>query len=511
MDAVTYGDGWKFADHVIKHGRFLVRDNKCILDQLLPGAMASCDCERRAMEYMWSRQSDGVLTSRYISNGTYEVGVKGMRLAGEPIMKVFHIQHSLTADKLNLLKKDFSDIYFVTGGENHDHVCAHTSTRKLTSDLADRICRLDKDVRVLDIYGNPAANLKSNKRDGPRIDTVVEKILPKDFVRAATKWGDLDAVAANGGRTYVDSVRNYTTVPIGELAEQIEQYSIFVAVHTLYYLSKEEIASLLSKRRGSKLYAIVHRFLGDEGSFWGGEIEWFKTDSDHGQQITQLNVLTNESYDHPDNSWLFNGGSWHNDLLGMGWTTQYVASDTFLVTMTSVPVPQCRMDVAALRRDLMPQARVDDNTVTVCVQGKQVVVDNVDKAAFKDMCAHVSGKARTADQFRDHLAATKRKMAKSKTLGTRDAANTAVASFFMSMEKDKDVVGGLMALTVSQRGSFRHTLSDKVPLGTLNILDKILGVGVLVAASHGQAPHKTVSAVLRMTRGAVASHGTNID
>jgi hypothetical protein len=296
----------------------------------------------------------------------------------------------------------------------------------------------------------------------------------------------------------------------------MRSYDGFVAFHTLYYMQKDELAKLLSFKRGSTLVATVHRFKGKSGTLNNGEQTYTKFIHMGRWWVRQTNVRTGESYEHPDIEWLFEHDSCQGpDGNGIGWTTNILCPDTFEIVMVSVPNRQVLMSPRHLANEVDAVIdNVDDEVAVtgkahVCIGGTRTELAVDAPVAFKQMRLHVSGKARTADQFKDHLAATKRAMIKHKE-DQANAASTAIASFMVDFEADSTITRQVIGSNQESVKSLELTLRGHAPLSCRNAVDKLLALGI-IAISVRTGSEKSLSKALRAGRDLLSSNGTNVN
>jgi len=109
----------------------------------------------------------------------------------------------------------------------------------------------------------------------------------------------------------------------------------YISIHTLYYLSDYQIASLL-RPSGSRMIALVHRHSGIQGSLFNGECTYGKK----GATVEQVNALTGERYVHRDLSWLWDSSTKvvYTDAGGFVWTFHMVSKETWIIVLTATPV-----------------------------------------------------------------------------------------------------------------------------------------------------------------------------
>jgi hypothetical protein len=460
---------------------------------MLPGQEAKCSCQRAALNAARSRQVNWVTTSAdWVLSGCTQRGIPGFCKASDNVRKCVELGFSLSKEKFAKLTADFPQFHVLSGTHAHDHPLAHARTKFASAVLVDS---LPKHLsRVVDLFGNPQSNEWTRHRtEGTRIDTLVSLVTPKDYIRSVEKWGDLV------NRDYVQSgqLRDYMNEPFIQDADGL------LSIHTLYYLTKKEIATVLAGKR-KMLYALVHRFKGLEGSLNEGEQTWKKKRVGDFYFVTQKNVVTGEAYSHPDIEWIFEQGSWAHSTgseHGMGWTTQLICEDTFLVKFTACPASICEVDFhPVLGEKVLPFDTFEEDLVngivTVKLGNTRETYTDIDSLAFKEMRAVVSGKARTPEQLKDHLAGTKRAMKKKETLTSHSVGCTALASFFIDVDKDLRLISAMNMASEEQRHELSSALSGYVMFSQRDIVNRTLQM-VATAASFAPGGSAVSNLVLK--------------
>lgn len=449
---------------------------------------------RKACEFLWTFDQSDRPASLAVVNGSYTRGIKE---AGDRLLWKTHLQ--LTPAQLKALQETHPSYWFVTGTTHHDHPIAHINTQIASRGLIARVVAAGG--TWLDLHGNPAANAKTNVRHpNVTIKTMVELCTPKDHIRAATKWGNWEQDA----NVFQSSMRDVSLHPTEDKRTLIGGLSGAISIHTLYYYERKEIAAFLAMNKGRPLHALVHRFVGDDGTLCNGEMTFCRRAGTFGDRITQTNKDTGESYEHPDNEWLFQGASsWHNETDGFGWTISAAGCDTYLVTLVYVAPPACRMDPLA---ELGKQLTHCQGELSVVLPTDQspTYFPSVCRVTAKYMVSHVSGKARTSAQFKDHLAATKRAMKKNGSLEHRSVAQTAVYSFVRDMEEEKEVLRVIGDLQGESREIARY-------LGTGTAIDEMGVMSKMLTVAATMSDGKKLSSAFRMGAALARTHGDSLE
>jgi hypothetical protein len=190
---------------------------------------------------------------------------------------------------------------------------------------------------------------------GKRIETLVNIETERDELRAVYKWGPMHGA---------DGQLRYHLGPVDQFAELVDEaeqgeesplYAGYLSIHTLYYLTEQQISKLLGPAgkfplgRGRKLVAVVHRHkqnvhMTEDGervhagdtSMFGGEIRY----EHDGISIKQTNVETGESYRHRSIDWLWTSETkvWRDPASNwaFSWDLQKFTEDTWIVKFAAV-------------------------------------------------------------------------------------------------------------------------------------------------------------------------------
>jgi hypothetical protein len=358
--------------------------------------------------------------TQYVPVGLEQKGI-GEITPGFAAKKMFPLDYGLLEQEFKFLNLRFPEWFFISHNSGcHDHPVAHTSTKlaiRRKMDSLEKGTIADPKV-YFDLNGNPTANEAFMRRVPEiKIITFVELITPKDYVRAATKWGP--QFRADGTWRYLTThIRDIPT----ELAGFGDCVAGFLSFHTTYYYDPVEIMNLLAWAPGSKYYGVMHKFDGHSGTLNNGEQSWVKSPSGAQTLITQTNVKSGEFYQHPDNSWWYEHDSYCTDQVGMGWTTNMLCDETYVITATGCPPVQCRMSTGCFQiKPLMKTlkhttalAQTQDqiasgNRVTLSLFGAVTSMDIHPRLVpfFGEMRSTVINKSRNAKNFQDHVSRCK--------------------------------------------------------------------------------------------------------
>jgi hypothetical protein len=355
-----------------------------LLSLMQPFTDAKCDCERKACEQAWTSSSPGCFQTEWVNPGAYR---KGIKLGSEfnrdmPAKRVFPLRFALSQAETKTMHERYPQWIFVSvGSDNHDHPVAHACTQINTFLTLEGL----KAGRYLDLHGNPTSNERFNGLRGQKkrvtIDTVVQLATAKDYIRKATKWGP--AVSDKGVTRYIESdIRDLPS----KHAAQMALYDGLLSFHTLYYYREMgQLAKLLNSTKGKILTAIIHKFDGTKGNLNKGEQEWVKEVKSGIPTITQTNVHTGETYEHPSPDIWFNSKAWAPmfiededlDAPALAWTMNRQCDDSYIVTIVAVPKraaildPTCALDL----HDVVAVNRPKTNSPQVVKERQTVVFD----------------------------------------------------------------------------------------------------------------------------------------
>jgi len=153
---------------------------------------------------------------------------------------LFRRKHSVSANQLSTLEKLFPDFRFQFGkGAPHDHPLGATE-RAICETLAlQEIERDHGDVAITDIGGNPVRHAQNGRIN----------------VHSCTPILSSDDVCRRLNPAIGDVNRCFNTASDCDV-----NVDVYLSVHSLYYLSQEQILDLVYRSNKGALYAVVHKF-----------------------------------------------------------------------------------------------------------------------------------------------------------------------------------------------------------------------------------------------------------
>jgi len=265
----------------------------------------------------------------------------------------------------------------------------------------------------------------------------------------------------------------------------IQECDGLISVHTAYYMSASEHHGMLNKLKGTALHrALVHKFPLDvnNGTINNGEQEWTRKPA-HGDtySITQTNIETARTYNHPDNSWMF-GNSWSDGTNALALDQTKVCDDLWIVTMRICPAAITHREQASVDHghNVSPgHAHPVNSKEFIALEGyamlahpdlealpERLAISRHMAPVFEKMRMRCVGKARTAAQYKDHVSFCRNALATAAkaadvTFSVREYFDLCRGSFWVDMrdqvEADKTLFDdnyllGLTADTVYTHG-----------------------------------------------------------
>lgn len=257
-----------------------------------------------------------------------------------PRLPTFMLPYCLDKEQLSFITHRFPRTTFrCTSDIMHDHPIAHTET-KIAAEKAKRM--IPEGHLVLDLFGNPGDADRFNRQQ--RNANVPKTSIPylcikseKDYIRSL-EWGL--PTHPNGKVRYIEGAAG----PVQDLEPNERGIMVnvphtgatltYLSVHTLYYLTDEEICTLL-RPEGSRMLAVVHRHPNDVGKMFNGECSYAKIEG----AVEQVNALTGERYVHRDLSWLWDSKTKvvRTSVGAFVWTFQMITPDTWIIKLTACP------------------------------------------------------------------------------------------------------------------------------------------------------------------------------
>jgi hypothetical protein len=250
-----------------------------------------------------------------------------------PKRRPYTVPFFLVEEKLKLATSRFPRTLFRVGNDcGHDHPLGHLETMIGTDSVARMFRAGDT---ILDIYSSPKVvarlNAQQVRSNNPKTFHSVCKIMTeKDYLRQ-TGWDGLPHFLLEEGET-MEEVFDCASwfAPRGEVKPRI----MLMAIHTIYYMTDETIAVMLS-RPGTKMIALIHRHKDDKGTLFLDEMDYAKKDG----MVEQVNRATGERYTHRDVSWLFTSTTKvrYSDKGAFCWTLHKVTDETWIVELVACP------------------------------------------------------------------------------------------------------------------------------------------------------------------------------
>jgi len=253
-----------------------------------------------------------------------------------PKMKTYTLPFVLNEKQLKYATTTFPRTIFRCGQDaGHDHPLLHLETM-IAADQAARL--FPAGHLVVDVWGSPKRCTDLNK--GQQRSNNPKRFLP--YVSIMTEKDNLRALSWEGHQ-YIEGYNGNPLTDLGwsdvmgeymfldpEEGQQVD----YMFIHTLYYVSDDDLAKML-QLRGSRAVAVVHRHAADSGTLMQGESTYAKING----CVEQINVQTGERYVHRDLSFLFTSRTKvvYTSNGAFTWTMHKVSDDTWIIVLTGCP------------------------------------------------------------------------------------------------------------------------------------------------------------------------------
>jgi len=304
----------------------------------------------------------------------------------------YNFQYALTDDQKDLAKRLVGDTRTLTFNAYgyHDHPVSHAIT-EISEDL---VVRQFGNEPFVSIWGNS----HRHRRMGHTMAKVVtNRNVPHDWFRNRGREEcveDIDAFVKRSGH---------------------KDYRLFLATHTLYYMSLEDVASTLLGNGDAEFHAVVHRHQFSHGRIHG-ELE-YRVDQDG--MVTQTNPKTGFSYRHMSLEPLFHCDSvkLFDNKVGLTWDINLLAGDCYHIKFVLCDPARCaslQSPFELIKTDREVKIRGDVTVYRVLGfewfvynnNGYDVVLEDV--ALFDRLRRTVAGKERTPRVRSDLMAMCRR-------------------------------------------------------------------------------------------------------
>jgi len=296
----------------------------------------------------------------------------------------FSIKYHLDADQLEWLEKEVPSRRFRYEPEKaHDH----PRTNILNPINESVIIEKFRGAPFVDLHGNAARNahLKGNAR------VYRGKFTTRDYLRET-----------------VDGDKTLDYISTDWVLTQNVGVKFFLANHSAYYLSIEDIASIVYSTKGAELHAIVHRHDRLRGKI-NGEFDYIVDEYGYVHQISPLG----ETYSHPSMEPYFHQYEANTSKGVIAWTANKMAGDTYHLKFVACPgydstkVKPFALPKYGEKADPVIKVTAPDYKIK-SVFGYEwityndhadVVLDNI--ALYDKLCKFIAGKDRTETTLKD--------------------------------------------------------------------------------------------------------------
>lgn len=376
-----------------------------------------------------------------------------------PVMRISYTVSDSQMERMQLIEPGFN-IQPAPGARPHTHPILAFERRRAEAIGFETLAAMPNHI-VVDIGGNPVRHLTSNP---PRLNvwSCCPTLSPTDAVRNAQRA--LVPGAAFCGCAF-------------QTCACLPRVDAYLAVHSLYYLTRADVLSAVSRATSGRLVAITHWFDGPEGAFGGGEAQWARV----GVDAVRMEVLgSHVSYSHPALDWA-RDNYYSDGVSAMAWSVAHTVGDTLVLLFVRAPVglaPEPRnariLTPALALRDSRYYGAVDIRgalaglnlystefetqhvaTADVYSAGDFIVLFNqgvtqcsVPKGVIATVAAHIAGKPRDSHTlrlcFQRSLGALRERRVSEEQIASLAHVVTAMA-FVMHLEDEQRVLTGMLA------------------------------------------------------------------
>jgi len=233
------------------------------------------------------------------------------------------------------LVKRFPDVEFsLKGKATHPHPMGALERAIAEAKLLEDIDRSFGVLRVVDIGGNANRHAAAGRKN---IHSCNPVLCPSDVARRSPENYRVDAVYCNNN-----------------VFECMEPADVYLAVHSLYYLTPDQVLSLVMRSGKQRLYACVHVFselygkMHFNGDYYESSYQVFAKQR---RLSVQMDVVGNlHGYTHDAMFWL-QGGYYSNGKEAMAWEG-YQVGDTWNLKFLPAPLgltPKSREDLSLVQ------------------------------------------------------------------------------------------------------------------------------------------------------------------
>lgn len=460
-DGVLTCDNWRHF-RMVPAGQFkkpVPILSKALLDLMPTGVEARCTCEKAACREAWTWNRAGCWEADWVQPGSYRKGWPGK--ASPVPRRVIPLDYTLSEVEFNYLHDKHPGWVFASvGSGGHDHPIAHACTILASYSLFHKLPK----GKYLDINGNPTScETFNSENNGRNVHAIVNIEGHQDVIRSRGKWG---AIGPKDAPRY--SVCGMRDIP-EKLPQLVAAADGCTSVHTLYYYTHKEVNRLVRGTKSKMMYAMMHRFVGREGTLNNGEQKWRRfSDVDGVVWIEQTNVETGASYKHLCNEHWFANTSWSwrradnphspDEYMehmhaedGLIWDINKLGPDTYSLRITSATELQVALDttwVPSIRSEPPTLNSREYVAVTGCVKlqhGNSTVKVSVPKEyrdVFNELRMRMVGQERSGKKYKAHALFTSTKVTGvMKTLAIQPEPQVVYdllyASFWVDATEDK--------------------------------------------------------------------------
>lgn len=267
-----------------------------------------------------------------------------------------------------LLRSNFQQYNFVEENKEdiHSHPCLAVE-RLLVEKYVYGLCQeRNRGVTILDIGGAPKRHLKFGRLDVHSCCPILE---PADVLRHADYTRTVQIMSCSHNVMDCDCV----------------DQPVYMAIHSMYYLSQADILTLLHKDGPNVMFSAVHHFPDYIGSFYEGEA-FYQLFEDQVVMRVRDNA---QPYKHSALHWLRASDYYYLDGKAMAWSIVKRINNTYvykltkskifpeMTTETMFDLPQIIKDDTYYGRVLVSTHTVGQKQITTALTKEQINVDRI--------------------------------------------------------------------------------------------------------------------------------------
>lgn len=261
-----------------------------------------------------------------------ELKSKFVVLLKEPLK--FTFQYNLTKPEQDKLSNEYKHIKITfTNQANHTHAFAKFESQLSIANIVNGV---RKDLSIIDVGADPNLGLYYSKDH--KWHAMSPLLTPGDVDRKQKFDTRFNLLKLSDKATSTSTVKNMTTCE--HLAETCycllgNHYDLAISIHSIYYLTKEDIGKIIFNTKSKQLYAVLHLFPYTSGTLCQ-DLNYVTEDD--GTITTRTKELKDTVYNHPNVDWLHETACCSTSHGTFTWNCQKKIGDTYIYRFFETPV-----------------------------------------------------------------------------------------------------------------------------------------------------------------------------